>query len=165
MLKYQRTSILNFIRWLTESYIKLEKKTLPNPCKLIGTTNKNDKLFVQIQLAGQSHLIEVEPEKIINQNLFEYFSSRDKKELFLMVYNKERLKLSDQFYNPETNEEMIVLTNLLTGNKMTISASDISIRSDLINQINSKDTNKIGFISGMEYIKKCFNYLKSNNNV
>lgn len=156
MLKDQRSSILNFIKWVAEGYIRLEKKTLPNPCKLIGVTNRNNKLLAQIQLAGQSHLIEVEPEKIIDQNLFEYFSSRDKKQLFLMVYNKERFKLSDRFYYQKTGKEIVVLTDFVTGDKMTISASDLSVRSDLISQINSKDANKIGFISGMEYIKKCF---------
>jgi hypothetical protein len=162
MEKSQGTTIFSFIKWLAERYIQLERRTLPNPCKLVNVISKNNNHLVQIQLSGQSHVIEIDPKKIIEQNLFEYFSSQDKKKLFSIVYLKNQLILSDKYLCQDSNKEMVVLTDIITGNKITISAEMASLNGALISQINSKDANKIGFIAGMEFTKKYFNHLKAS---
>lgn len=152
----QRMKTFPFLKWLTARYLELEKKTIPHACKLIDIVNKNSKKLAKVQLAGSLNQIEIEIEKVIEHNLFEYFSSRDKKTLFSVAYNKEQLKLSDHFFCPETKKEMIVLSEIETGNRLTISAENLSTNDNLICQISSKDAKKVGFLSGIEYMKRCF---------
>lgn len=159
MLKIQKISIFTAFKWLSEKYIELEKKTIPYSCKLGAAINKNNKQFIEIIFSGQSHAIIINAEKVIEQNLFEYFSPEDKKRIFSMVYKKEKLKLSDQYLCHETGKELIVLTDLLTNNRMTISVELSSVSMDLIDKLNSRDANKIGFLSGLEYIKKSLSHL------
>jgi len=159
MSKSHRMPLFGFVKWLSNSYIELEKKTLPNACRLIGIITRNNTQLVQVQFSGQSHKIEIDPKKIIELNLFEYFSSVDKKKLFSLVYKQEQLILTDRYYCHESNNEMLVLTDISTGNKMTISAEMASANEPLIKKINSSDANKIGFLAGMNYIKKYFKNL------
>lgn len=162
MLKNQRISIFNLVKWLTDRYIELEKKTLPNACKLLDLVERDNKQLAKIQLAGSLNEIEIDPEKIIEHNLFEYFSSADKKRLFSAVYKNEKLKVADHYFCQHAEKEMIVLTDTLSGNKKTLPAEMISINNDLINKINSKDANKIGFLSGLEYSRRYLNHLEAS---
>jgi hypothetical protein len=82
MKKSQNNAIITFVKWLTEKYIELEKRTLPYPCKLIGIKYNQNQKLIQIQFSGQSHAIEVNIDIIIEKNLFEYFSPQDKKTPF-----------------------------------------------------------------------------------
>lgn len=162
MPENHKLSIFTAIKWLTERYIQLEKRTLPYHCKVIGFIDRSGKKLAQVQFAGHSHIIDVDPQKLIDENLFEYFSPSDKKFIFSAVYNKERLKLTDRYYCQEKKVEMVVLTDVTTGNKMTLSAETVSSSMDLIEQINPKDANKIGFMSGVSFIKSIFNRKKDD---
>lgn len=163
MINNQRISIFNVIKWLTERYVELEKETLPNACKLIGIVEKNNKRLVKVQLAGLLNEIEINPEKIIENNLFEYFSTADKKKLFSIVHNNS-LKISDQYFCYCSKKEMIVLTDKLSGNKKTLSVEMLSTNDDLISQLTSNDANRIGFLSGLEYSRKYLNHSEISDN-
>lgn len=154
MTKHQ-ANFFNFINWLTQKYIKLEKQTLPYPCKVIKVISKNNQKIVQIQLAGQSHIIEADSRKIIEENLFQYFSPTDIKKLFELAYDKRQLTFSDQYYCEETKKEMLVFTDP-AGNKISLAAQAVSFDEEFIKNINSADAHRVGFISGIEYIKKIF---------
>jgi len=132
----------------------LEKKALPYPCKLIKIIEKQSELLAQIQFSGQSHVLEVDPKKIIDENLFQYFSPLDIKQLFEITYHKSQLVLSDTFFCQETNSEMLTFTNVITKNKITVTAENASLDKNLIKNISSLDAHKIGCIWGMEFIKK-----------
>lgn len=148
--------LFNWINWLTNKYVELERKTLPFPCKLQNIIKKEKKKFAQIQIAGQVHFLEVEVTSLIQKNLFEFFSPQDKKILFESVYHKENFYLSDYFYSSELEKEMVVLTEKLSGRKLTITVECASINNELIEQISSSDANKIGYLAGLETAKKNF---------
>lgn len=156
MLKNQSDVILNFVRWLSGKYIELERKTLPYPCKLAGFTYKKNVCYAQVQFSGQSHFVEIAPEIIIEKNLFEYFSPNDKKLIFYRVYAHKNLTLSDQYRCPNTDEEMVVLTDKITNGKLTLPVSRLSIDQNLLNQMEPVDSNRICFLSGIEFIKQFF---------
>ncbi len=156
MPENQKISIFGAIKWLTNRYVQLEKRTLPYHCKIIVFVNRSGKKLAQVQFAGHSHILEMDPQKLIDENLFEYFSPPDKKLIFLAVYNKERLKLTDRYYCQEKKQEMVVLTDVTTGNKMTLSVETVASSINLIEQISPKDANKIGFMSGVSFIKNIF---------
>lgn len=161
-MKNQRNTIIAFAKWLGKKYIELEKEVLPNTCKIAKIINHGVDQYVLVQFSGQSHTIEIDPKKIIELNLFEYFSSEDKKLLFSMVYNHYQLKLSDQYYCKNTNREMISLTDMLTKNKLTIPAETVSVNSEIIDKINSHDAIRIGFLAGMDYLKSLHKKTKAD---
>ena len=123
---------------------------------MISVLSKYNKQVVQVQLPGQAHVIEISPEKIIEENLFEYFSTQDKKTMFSIVFNKNKLKVSDTYYCRDAGKEMLVLTDAINGDKMTIPASLLSLDFHLLEQVSPKEANKIGFLSGVEYAKNLF---------
>ena len=156
-MEKNQNSIIAFVIWLTEKYIELEKRTLPYPCKLTGTLFTPTEKLVQIQFSGQSHEIKINIESIIEKNLFEYFSPQDKKLLFAIAHNKERLILSDRFSCPDSNTELVTLTDIATGNKKTMTAYLACIDNNIICQMNAKDAKNLGFLAGIEQGKKIIN--------
>lgn len=155
MIKNQRISIFRFFKWVSEKYAQLERETLPNICKIIGITNNKNSQLVKIQFSGQSLVLEINPIKLIELNLFEYFSTQDKKLLFSLVY-KKNLQISDSYYCKTTEKEMIILTDTISRNRLTLPVDAVSSNKILIDQLNPRDAQKIGFISGMNYIKNLF---------
>ena len=160
MSKVKKIPFISFFNWVTEKYIELEKKSLPYPCKLIETIFKNNIPFVVVQISGQSHVIEIDPEKLIEYNLFEYFSTTDKKQIFYLANQKKYLRLSDTYSCNHTNQTIAVFTDTRTEKKISASIETLSMDNSIINQINSKDAYKIGFLSGIEHAKRLFNYIK-----
>ncbi|TAK76901.1 MAG: hypothetical protein EPO11_03450 [Gammaproteobacteria bacterium] len=161
MLK-NRIAIFGLVKWLAEKYIELEKQTLPHPCKLNDILYRDNKPFAQVQFSGQSHEVEIELTLIIEKNLFEYFSSEDKKTLFSSIYQKENLQLADYYHCHETEKEIIVLAHKETGHRMTLPLEIAAINNNLIEQISSNDANRIGFLSGIAYAKKHLNSSKGS---
>lgn len=160
MTMNQKTSIFSFVKWLSTKYIELEKKTIPNPFKLSGVIEKNNRKYIKVEFSGQAHAIEIEPEVVVEKNIFEYFSAEDKKRIFSLVYNKENFKLSDKYTCDKTNRNMVILTEISTGHKMTLPAENICLDDNLLKQINSKDANIIGYISGTENIQNLSERIK-----
>lgn len=162
MLKKQTASIFSFVKWLTSKYVELERDTLPYPCKLLGIITKDGTQVASIQFSGQSHTIEVPVSTIVDKNFFEFFSPHHKKQLFENVYSKIKLKLTDQFFCCTTNKQMITLTDIASDNKMTIPIEVASTNSNIVNQLNSTDANRIGFAAGIEYLKYLSNFGQKN---
>lgn len=161
MARRSTITIFALIKWFKNYYVSLEKDVLPFPCKLVGFTQKNGETFVKIEFSGQINTIEIEIKKIIKENLFEHFSPQDKKLMFQAFYkNEEQFQLTDHYYCRETKAEMVILTETLTGNKLTLPASAISDSNKFDEQVTKKDLKRISYISGVEYIKKIFGGFK-----
>lgn len=160
MSKDQRMPIFFFVKWLAERYMELEKKTLPYAFKLTGVNESNNKRLIKVQFAGTLHEQEIELEKLIDSNLFEYFHPQEKKILFSIFYDKERLNIVDQYFCATSNKEIFVLRNKITGNRTTISAEELSISKNLIAQLNPKEAKKIGYSAGTQYSKNILRLLE-----
>lgn len=167
MSNSQKVTVFNFIKWLTTHYIQLEKKTIPYPFRLgcFPNTNnyfsiKNEKLLTRVEFSGQKDIFEVEIVAIINQNLFEYFSPEDKKKIFSIYYNKERFKLTGNYYCQEKRMEMVVLKDISTGNIKYIPSHLVSENDAIINQLSPKDIRRISFLSAMDHFKSIFRATK-----
>lgn len=160
-MAYAKITKINFFKWITEHYIQLERKTLPYLCKFSGFTEKDGKVFAKVEFSGQFAAQEVELEKIIEQNLFEYFSPIDKKRLFQAFHNKDRYKLTDRYLCHDKKIEMVVLTDVITNHQITFPAHMIVSDNELIERISRQDVKRISFISAMDFFKNLF---KEKNN-
>lgn len=153
MLGTQLASFFTLFKWMAEQYLQLERKVLPYSCKVTAFIERNNQKLVQIQFSGHNHTLEIDIQKLINENLFEYFSPTDKKSIFSAFYQKTLLKMTETYRCPKSESEMIVFTNINTGNKLTCSASDFRPGNELFNQIDQKDAFKIGYISGIDHVR------------
>ena len=162
MPRNQKGTIFNFFKWIAEHYIQLERKTLPYPFKLGLFENnkhfsiKNGKFLAKIEFSGQANTVEFELAQIIEQNLVEYFSPVDKKKLFSLYYNQEKLTLTDSYYCPENQSEMVILTDLFSQNKITMPVHLASENDQLIEQLSRKDVKNVAFLAATDYFKNIF---------
>lgn len=169
MSKNRNINIFYLLKWLSEQYIQLERKILPYPFKLgcISDDNyfsiKNGITHANVELSGQKDTFEIELSKIIEQNLFEYFSPKDKKQIFYAYYNKERFKLTDYYFCRENRTEMAILTDIATGNKKEVPAELVIDSDEFLEQLSRKDIKKLSFLSAMGHVKKIFKSTKNES--
>lgn len=153
MGKNEKISFANFIIWISNAYKSLERRAIPYPCKLTGIKLKAGITYLEIQYSGLTDNIELDINKVVEQNIFEYFSPADKKKIFYYLYNYNFLSMTDSFKCPETGKDLVVLTECITKNKMTLEASCISKDRSLLDKIDSNSACRIGGISESRIFK------------
>lgn len=138
------TNRSNLLAWLGQYYLSLEKQALGYPCRINKMLPNNS---VRVQFSGQIDTIDVEIQKIIDTNLFEYFSPSDKKLIFFKNFNKQQFKVVGH-YSDEKNTAMVLIEDLWTSEKIAIPASSLTSNNIAINKLSPGDANIIGFIAG-----------------
>ena len=157
-----KANLLYFFKWMSEQYIRLEKESLTYPFKLSFSKKsrfyflKKESIFLRVELSGRKDILDIELAQIIQQNLFEFFSPEDKKNIFSVYHNKERLKLTESYYCTENQTEMVVITEILTGKNITKPVYLVSENYELINQLSCHDIKKLSFLSASDHFKKLF---------
>lgn len=153
MLKEQKSTVFSFFKWMANQYIQLERKTLPYTCKFGGLLQRSGNVFVIVEFSGQLNTIEIELSKLVEENLFEFFCPDDKKKIFSAFYNSDRFKLSGRYYCRERKIEMVVLTEILTGNNMTLPAHMVSDNDKMIELLSRKDVKSVCATSAVEFTR------------
>lgn len=149
----QKNTLANFFSWLSHTYITLERKAIPYPCKLIDMRYFMNDIYLEIQYSGLTDKIELNITKVIEQNIFEYFSPSDKKKIFQLAYNKTKLTLTDKYTCPTSGKDMFVLTDLIKQNKMTVDAEQVIKNENILNKLDPKSAYRIGSISANSIYK------------
>lgn len=145
-----KISFFTWAKWIRDKYVNLEKQTIPHAFKYLSTREVDNKQIILIGFSGQTHTIELPLKQIIKNNLFEYFSSADKKLLFSLLHKNEKYLLSEVYKCQMSDKYLVVLTEIKSGHNMTLYAQEVSQNSELVERLSPKNINIISFLAGTD---------------
>jgi len=160
-------NLIEFISLLWKQIQELKQQTEPPTLFRIEEIkiDKKNEYKIITQVIGKAVILETTPKEVINNDAFlEGFSKQDVKVITgLLSSKKPKNRILTQEFCEKSNSIIFKIAKQGSDTYIEKTAEQISLDKDLLNDLNSIDAHKIGYVAGAKHEFKIQKQIKDRN--